>query len=177
MIVGQQPGTTGPQGMFNTVNGGEAAAPPGAPPTPTPLPTVGQVQYTQGEAPPPPPDYAALGGQQAKADFASASAGGGWEYDPKAMLGVIQQLDAVVDGDFRRVEQDADLIVGIDSPGYEEVSERYVTDANRAGADGNAQFDNNKKFLNAYIDTLKDIYTAYQRQDEDALDALRGKDT
>jgi hypothetical protein len=174
MIVGQQPGTSGPQGMFNAVNDPGQAAPLGAPPLP--LPATGQVQYTQDEAPPP-PDYAALGGQQAKADFASASAGGGWEYDPEAMQGVIDNLEAVADRDFRRIEQDAEAIIGIDPPGYEMVSERYVTAANNAGAEANTQFGNNIEFLNAYIGTLKDIYSAYQSQDEAALDALRGKDT
>ncbi|SFA78646.1 hypothetical protein SAMN05216266_101423 [Amycolatopsis marina] len=174
--MGQEPGTAGPQGVIDTINSPGPAAPlPGA--APMPLPPTGQVQYSQGETPAPPPDYAALGGQQAKADFAAASAGGGWEYDPEAMLGVIQSLDDVVKDDLGRMESEADKIVGIDPPGHEEVSESYVNAANRAGASWNAQFSNNKNFLIAYIDTLKEIHDAYQRQDEAALDALRGKDT
>lgn len=175
MIVGQEPGAAGPQGMYDAVTSpGPAAPPPGAPPLP--LSPTGQVQYSQGETSAPPPDYTALGGQQAKADFASASAGGGWEYDPEAMLGVIRSLEDVVENDLGRMEKDADSIVGIDPPGHEVVSESYVNDANRAGASWNAQFSNNQKFLIAYIDTLKNIHDAYKRQDEAALDALRRKD-
>jgi hypothetical protein len=175
MIVGQEPGTTGPQGMYDAVTSpGPAAPPPGA--APLPLPPTGQVQYSQDEAPPPPPDYAALGGQQAKADFASASADGGWEYDPEAMQGVIRNLEDVVELDLERMENEADAVVGIDAPGHEVVSESYVNDANRAGTSWNTQYSDNKNFLIAYINTLKDIHDAYQRQDEAALDALRGKE-
>jgi hypothetical protein len=173
MSVGQQPGTSGPQDMFNTVNGGEAAAPPGAPPTP--LPTVGQVQYTQGPAPAPPPDYSALGGQQAKTDFASASPGSGWEYDSEEMDKVIRNLEDVVINDLRRMEAEGQYVTGIDPPGDEVVSQNYSADANRSGESWNNAFKGNTDFLDAYIRTLKDIRDAYQRQDDAALDALQGK--
>ncbi|WP_134046059.1 hypothetical protein [Amycolatopsis arida] len=121
------------------------------------------------------PDYAALGAAQAKIDFGSASAGGAWEFDPDAMDSVIRYLEDVIRNDILRLERDAGYVTGIDPPGHELVSESYVADANRSGESWKGVFEQNRTFLTAYIDTLKEVRDAYSRQDEAALEALRGK--
>ncbi len=126
-----------------------------------------------GQQAPPPPNYGELGSGQAKADFASASANGGWEFDPVAMDAVIKSLEDSLENQFREAQTQASWLSQIKSPGDEVGSQGYVAAANNSGASYQAFLDGAFKYTSAYLDTLKKIRTAYQEQDQAALDALR----
>jgi hypothetical protein len=160
--------TGGLQGVQNEPLTGtsQQAPPPGAPPLP--LPTTGPVTVTG-----PPPNYTDLGAGQAKADFAAASANGGWEFDPHAMDAVIKDLDDSLKFDYRRANAEATNLVGIDAMGHEVASEGYVEIANRSGASYQEFLRSAADYTTAYRDTLVQIRDAYVNQDQAALDALR----
>jgi hypothetical protein len=145
----------------------QQAPPPPGPPSLVP----GGVTPAPGA---PPPDYSALGTGQAKADFASASATGGWEFDPEAMDKVIQSLDDSLDHDFRQAQTEARWLTQIAPPGDEVGSHGYTKAANKSGASYQEFLKGAVDYTGAYVDTLKQIRTAYQNQDHAALDALRG---
>ncbi|MFI5607596.1 PE domain-containing protein [Amycolatopsis sp. NPDC051903] len=121
-----------------------------------------------------PPDYKALGAQQAQADFAAASAGGGWKFEPEAMTKVISELDATIDGDLRHATVLAANLVQIRQPGSDVGSVGYVNVAKTSGASYQQFLQSAVDFVKAYRDKLKEVSDAYQRHDEAALEALRG---
>ncbi|AUI62527.1 hypothetical protein [Amycolatopsis sp. BJA-103] len=126
-----------------------------------------------GQQAPPPPNYGELGSGQAKADFASASANGGWEFDPVAMDAVIKSLEDCVDTDFRRAQDEASWLTQIKPAGDEVGSHGYTTAANASGAAYQAFLEGARDYTTSYLGTLKQIRTAYQAQDQAAIDALR----
>ncbi|MFC9250570.1 hypothetical protein [Amycolatopsis thailandensis] len=123
--------------------------------------------------PGPPPNYGELGKGQAQADFAAASANGGWEFDPEAMDKVIKSLEDSLENEFREAQTHASWLNQIKPPGDEVGSQGYVVAANNSGASYQAFLDGAWKYTNAYLDTLKKIRTAYVEQDQAALDSLR----
>lgn len=156
---------SGPQGVYDQINGpGPQAPPPGS----------GMIPGAAA-APPssPPPNYGELGSGQAKADFASASANGGWEFDPEAMDSVIKSLEDCIDTDFRRAQDEASWLTQIKPPGDEVGSQGYTTAANASGAAYQAFLEGARNYTTSYLKTLKQIRTAYQEQDQAAIDALR----
>jgi len=157
---------SGPQGVYNQLN----TTPPQAPP-----PGSGLIQGATAAPPPPgpPPNYGELGKGQAQADFASASANGGWEFDPEAMDSVIKQLQTCIERDFSRARAEASNLTGIDAMGAEVASDGYVAKANESGAAYQAFLNGAAAYAQAYMQTLIDIKTAYQNQDQAALDAIR----
>lgn len=159
--------TGGLQGVQNELTAPpQQAPPPGAPPLP--LPTTGPVTVTG-----PPTDYSGLGAGQAKADFAAASANGGWEFDPHAMDAVIKDLEDSIKHDFSRASNETIHLTGIDAMGDEVASHVYVDNANRSGESYQAFLRGASKYVTAYVATLKDIKKAYEQQDQAALDAIR----
>jgi len=123
--------------------------------------------------PGPPPNYGELGKGQAQADFASASANGGWEFDPEAMDKVIKSLEDCLENDFRKARREADVLNQIQPPGHEVGSEGYTVAANNSGTAYQAFMQGAWDYTNSYLDTLRQIRTAYQNQDQAAIDALR----
>ncbi len=156
---------TGPEGVYNQLNTTPQQAPP---------PGSGMIPGAAA-APPPavPPNYGELGTGQAKADFASASANGGWEFDPEAMDNVIKLLQDCVERDFSRARAEASNLTGIDAMGDEVGSQGYVAMANQSGAAYQSFLNGAAAYAQAYMQTLIDIRTAYQNQDQAALDAIR----
>ncbi|MET7990263.1 hypothetical protein ABZU76_05070 [Amycolatopsis sp. NPDC005232] len=126
-------------------------------------------------APPPaqPPDYLALGSDQAKSDFATASANGGWDFDPEAIDKVITQLEDSLDGDYAEARRHAAKLMQIPAPGSEVGSQGYVQTASASGASYNQFLKGATDFISAYVKTLKDIRTAYQNNDEQTKEQLR----
>lgn len=136
------------------------------------MPLPGQtVSVTQGA---PPPDYKALGSGQAKADFAAAAGNGGWEFDPDAMDKVIQQLEDSLDGDYARAQTIGQQFSQVRAPGSDQVSKDYIRDAGHSAAVYSQFLKGTVDYLQAYVDTLKTIRTAYANKDHAAIDALRG---
>jgi hypothetical protein len=159
--------TGGLQGVQNELTAPpQQAPPPGAPPLP--LPTTGPVTVTG-----PPPNYSELGAGQAKADFAAASANGGWEFDPQAVDTVIKDLEDSIKNDFRRAREESTHLTAIDSMGDEVASKVYVEAANRSGAAYLDFMQGAIRYTQAYVNALKEIKTAYENQDQAALDAIR----
>ncbi|MEV7552376.1 hypothetical protein AB0N89_22435 [Amycolatopsis sp. NPDC089917] len=157
---------SGLQGIYNQLN----TTPPQAPP-----PGSGLIQGATSAPPPPgpPPNYGELGKGQAKADFAAASANGGWEFDPEAMDKVIKSLEACIDKDFSRAQNEATWLNQIKPPGTEVGSEGYAAAANSSGAAYQAFLQGAREYTWSYLETLIAIRKAYQEQDQAALDALR----
>jgi hypothetical protein len=162
--------TGGLQGVENDVSTipPSTPPPPGAPPMPLPGQTV---SVTQGA---PPPDYKALGSGQAKADFAAAAGNGGWEFDPDAMDKVIQQLEDSLDGDYAKARTAGDMFAQLGYPGSDQVSTDYMAAASRATRAYNSFLSDTVTYLESYVDTLKQIRTAYANHDHAAINALRG---
>ncbi|GAB3703293.1 hypothetical protein GCM10027598_02270 [Amycolatopsis oliviviridis] len=160
-----RPGS-GPQGVYDQINGpGPQAPPPGS----------GMIPGAAAAPPPPgpPPNYGELGSGQAKADFAAASANGGWEFDPAAMDAVIKSLEDCIKNDFRRAQNEAVWLDQIKPPGDEVGSQGYVAAANKSGAEYKNFLKGSEQYTRSYVDTLIQIRTAYQEQDQAAIDALR----
>jgi hypothetical protein len=160
-----RPGS-GPQGIYEQVNSTAPQAPP--PPGSGLIPGA-----AAAPPPPPPPNYGELGSGQAKADFAAASANGGWEFDPVAMDQVIKSLEDSLENEFREAQTHASWLNQITPPGDEVGSQGYAAAANNSGTSYQAFLDSAFNYTSAYLDTLKKIRTAYQEQDQAALDALR----
>ncbi|MFC3453160.1 hypothetical protein [Amycolatopsis speibonae] len=160
-----RPGS-GPQGVYNQLN----TTPPQAPPQ-----GAGLIQGATAAPPPPgpPPNYTELGKGQAQADFASASANGGWEFDPEAMDKVIKSLEDSLENHFRRALTEASHLTGIDAMGDEIASDGYVATANKSGEAYQNFLDGAANYTRAYVATLRDIKKAYEQQDQTAIDALR----
>ncbi|WP_394360193.1 PE domain-containing protein [Amycolatopsis sp. SB7-3] len=157
---------SGPQGVYNQLNTTPQQAPP---------PGSGLIQGAAAAPPPPgpPPNYTELGSGQAKADFAAASANGGWEFDPVAMDHVIKSLEDCIDTDFRLAQNEATWLTQIKPPGDEVGSQGYTTAANASGAAYQAFLKGAQDYTTSYVRTLKQIRTAYKAQDQAAIDALR----
>ncbi|MFD5090818.1 hypothetical protein ACFWMR_09460 [Amycolatopsis thailandensis] len=160
-----RPGS-GPQGVYNQLN----TTPPQAPP-----PGSGLIQGATAAPPPPgpPPNYGELGAGQAQADFAAASSNGGWEFDSEAMDKVIKSLEDCIENNFSSAMREASYLTGIDAMGDEVASQGYVKIANESGASYQNFLDGARKFTRAYADKLVEIKTAYEKQDQAAIDALR----
>ncbi|EME56748.1 hypothetical protein [Amycolatopsis decaplanina] len=157
---------SGPQGVYGQLNTTSPQSPP---------PGSGLIQGATA-APPqpgPPPNYVTLGSGQAKADFAAASANGGWEFDPAAMDQVIKSLEDCIKNDFRRAQNEAVWLDQIKPPGDEVGSQGYVATANKSGAEYKNFLQGAEQYTRSYVDTLIQIRTAYQEQDQAAIDALR----
>jgi hypothetical protein len=135
-----------------------------------PLPSATDVTVTGGA---PPFDYKAFGESQAKADFARASAGSGWQFDPEKIEPVINQLQDLVDEKLRAMMTEARTLVQIRPPGDESASQKFVKAANDSGSSYQAALQGRVESAQSYVDTLKKIRDAYRRQDHVALDALR----
>jgi enoyl reductase-like protein len=157
---------SGPQGIYNQLN---------TTPQQTPAPGSGMIPGAVAAPPPagPPPNYGELGTGQAKADFAAASANGGWEFDPEAMDKVIKSLEDVLSRDFREAQTQAAWLNQIMPPGDEVGSQGYVAAANNSGAAYQSFLKGALDYTSSYLDTLKKIRTAYLEQDQAAIDALR----
>ncbi|ANN14352.1 hypothetical protein SD37_00890 [Amycolatopsis orientalis] len=160
-----RPGS-GPQGIYEQVSSTAPQAPP--PPGSGLIPGA-----AAAPPPPPPPNYGELGSGQAKADFAAASANGGWEFDPAAMDKVIKSLEDCIENDFSQAQDHATWLTMIQPPGQEVGSEGYAAAANKSGAAYQDFLQGARDYTMAYLGTLKQIRTAYQEQDQAALDALR----
>ncbi|MFJ4102519.1 PE domain-containing protein [Amycolatopsis japonica] len=160
-----RPGS-GPQGVYNQLN---------TTPQQAPAPGSGLIQGAAAAPPPPgpPPDYRNLGAGQAKADFAAASANGGWEFDPAAMDQVIKSLEDSLQVDFGDAQDQANWLTQIQPPGDEVGSIGYADAANRSGAEYQKFLRGAREYTESYLETLKTIRKAYQEQDQAALDALR----
>ncbi|WP_245787626.1 hypothetical protein [Amycolatopsis saalfeldensis] len=146
---------------------GQNAPAPGSPPVP--LPVVGQTT-TSG----PPPDFTALGAGQAKADFAAAAGNGGWKFDAAAMDKVIQQLEDSLDSDYSQARTIGYQFAQLGYPGSDGASKDYMTAAGRATTAYNEFLRGTVDYLQSYVETLKQIRTAYVKQDQAAIDAFRG---
>jgi hypothetical protein len=146
---------------------GQNAPAPGSPPVP--LPVVGQTVTTGS-----PPDYAALGAGQAQADFAAASANGGWKFDPDAISKVIKELQDSLDNEYLTAKSHAGWLTQIIAPGSDLASMQYTASAVTSGGAYGSFLQSAIDYTQAYVKTLTDIRTAYQNQDHAALDALRG---
>ncbi|MFD2468142.1 hypothetical protein [Amycolatopsis silviterrae] len=120
------------------------------------------------------PDFGALGSGQAKADFAAASSNGGWEFNPEAMDKVIQQLEDSLDNEYSRARTIATQFAQLGQPGSDTVTTEYSKAADRATTAYNEFLRGTVDYLDSYVQTLKDIRTAYVKQDHAAIDALRG---
>ncbi|MGY6657267.1 hypothetical protein NQK81_24775 [Amycolatopsis roodepoortensis] len=160
-----RPGS-GPRGVYDQLN----TTPPQAPPQGS-----GLIQGAAAAPPPPgpPPDYRNLGAGQAKADFAAASANGGWEFDPEAMDSVIKSLEDCLKDDFRLAQNEAVWLDQIKPPGDEVGSQGYTAAANKSGTEYKSFLQGAEQYTRAYVETLIQIRTAYQEQDQAAIDALR----
>lgn len=164
-------GQGGRPGGLNGVFQQNAAPPHSSPPAgspPLPLPSSDPVTTT-GQ----PPDYKALGTAQAKADFAAAANSGTWEFDPNAIKNVIQKLEGCLDDEFDRARRAFRKVKAIASPGAEYVSTRYVDAAKRASGEYETFLIGAVNYISSYIDTLRQIQTAYVNQDHAAMDAFR----
>lgn len=145
-----------------------SSLPPGSPPLPLssggPVTTTGQ-----------PPDYKALGTAQAKSDFAAAASSGGWEFDPDAMDKVIHKLEGLLDDDLDEAQRHAQIIMQIRSPGGENASNSFANAAIQSANQYNGFLQGAVNFLMSYVDVLKQVKTAYAKQDHAAIDALRSQ--
>ncbi|WP_337823591.1 hypothetical protein [Amycolatopsis sp. A1MSW2902] len=156
---------SGLQGVQNQIISTAPTAPP---------PGSGFIPGANAAAPPPPPpDYEALGKKQASADFAAASGNQGWEFDPAAIDEVIKSLEDSLDGDHERASKQARLLTQIVPPGSEVGSQGYADVANKPGIAYNNFLTGAVSYITAYVDTLKQIRTAYQNNDQNAKDQLR----
>lgn len=156
---------TGPGQLIDTSGAQPYVPPPGAPPL--------LAGATPVAPPPAPVVYSDLGRGQAAADFASASAGAGWEYDPEAMEVVITNLDNSLKNDYQSALENATWLTQIKPMGDEVGSQGYVTAANNSGAAYTEFLQGAIDYTTAYVQTLKDIRTAYQNQDQASLEAIR----
>ena len=164
MPDGQQGGL---QGVYNeSLTPGQVAPPP---PGALPVPLAGGQTVTSG----PPPDYTALGAGQAKADFAAASGSGSWEFDAQSMDKVIQQLEDSLNDDYSQARTVAAQFAQLGYPGSDQVSKDYMSATGRATIAYNQFLRGTVDFLSSYVDTLKQIRTAYVNQDHAAIDAIR----
>lgn len=191
MIVGQEPGAAGPQGMYDAVTSpGPAAPPPGAPPLP--LSPTGQVQYSQGETPAPPPDGPAEGQtgiplydfaqgvvqiQQTAANFATATGGAGYRFDADSAQAVIDEINKVLDEELYDASRKAEVLAQINSPGAELASQNYVRDANESGQSYTNYLNSTISYLENYRQGLIDARNAYLEQEDGTAESLKGKNT
>ncbi|WP_340686127.1 hypothetical protein LCL61_07235 [Amycolatopsis coloradensis] len=152
----------GPQGVYDQINGPGPQAPP-----------QGSGLIQGAAAAPPPPNYGELGSGQAKADFAAASANGGWEFDPAAMDVVIKSLEDCLENNFTRAKTEASWLTQIKPPGDEVGSQGYTQAAVNSGAAYQTFLEGARQYTISYLETLRKIRTAYQEQDQAAIDALR----
>ncbi|GAA1030592.1 MULTISPECIES: hypothetical protein [Amycolatopsis] len=156
---------SGLQGVQNQIISTAPTAPP---------PGSGLIQGANAAAPPPPPpDYAALGKKQASADFAAASGNNGWEFDPAAIDEVIKNLEDSLDGDHQESVSKATALMQIVPPGSEVGSQGYADVANKSGSSYYDFAQGAQTYISSYVDTLKQIRTAYQNNDQNAKDQLR----
>jgi hypothetical protein len=160
-----QPNTAPPQ-LIGTSEAPPYVPPPGSPPL--------MAGATPVAPPPAPIDYKSLGSGQAQADFAAASAGGGWEFDVEGMDALILDLQDRIDVDLGTMQAHTVHLTVIQPPGDEVASMQYAEAANRAGREFLTSHESSVQFLTAYVETLRRIRTAYQEQDQAAIDALRG---
>ncbi|WP_326567239.1 PE domain-containing protein [Amycolatopsis rhabdoformis] len=135
----------------------------------------GLLPGSNGATPPPGPpiDYKTLGAGQAKADFAAASSGNSWEFDPEAIGKVITELEDSLDHEYFSAQDHAGWLTQIIAPGSDLASEQYTTSAVVSGGSYQSFLQGAVDYTQAYVETLKSIRTAYQNQDHAALDALR----
>ncbi|WP_037364393.1 PE domain-containing protein [Amycolatopsis orientalis] len=156
---------SGLQGVMNEITSTAPTVPP---------PGSGLIPGANAAAPPPqPPDYEALGKKQASADFAAASGNAGWEFDPAAIDDVITTLEDSLDGDHQVAKEKAKILMQIVPPGAEVGSQGYADVANKSGVAYNSFLTGAINYIQAYVDTLKQIRTAYQNNDQNAKDQLR----
>lgn len=157
---------TGPQGVYDQLNTTPHQAPPRG---------SGLIPGAVAAPPPtgPPPNYGELGAGQAKADFAAASANGGWEFDPEAMDAVIKSLEDCLETNFSRAKAEAAWLTQIKPPGDEVGSQGYTAAALTSGASYQTFLQGAYDYTLAYLETLRRVRTAYQEQDQAAIDALR----
>jgi len=119
--------------------------------------------------------YKATGEAAATRDFQQAH-GEGWEYNADAMKKQIEKLEHLRDGPLKKIETQSDVVVDIESPADEEISNSFVEAANDSGRSHNDQFKKYKAYIDAYIETLYKIDKAYQNQDEDAAQEILSKE-
>ncbi|MGW4394423.1 hypothetical protein ACWEHA_03980 [Amycolatopsis nivea] len=156
---------SGLQGVQNQLISTAPTAPP---------PGSGLIAGANAATPPPqPPDYESLGKKQASADFAAASGNNGWEFDPAAIDAVIKNLEDSINGDHQESVTKAAVLMQIVPPGSEVGSQGYADVANKSGASYYEFAQGAQTYVSAYVDTLKQIRTAYQNNDQDAKDQLR----
>jgi hypothetical protein len=89
------------------------------------------------------------------------------------MNAVIKDLQASLDNDYSRAQNEAAWLTQIKPPGTEVGSEGYVAAANASGASYQQFLQSGVEYTTSYLETLKQIRDAYERQDHAALDALR----
>jgi hypothetical protein len=135
-----------------------------------PLPSATDVTVTGGA---PPFDYKAFGESQAKADFARASAGPGWQFDPEKIEPVINQLQDLVDYNLRKIQSETQTFAQIPSKVQDPASLGYESRADASISVYSRAIQGRVTAVSSYIDTLRQIRDAYKNQDHAALKALR----
>jgi hypothetical protein len=109
---------------------------------------------------------------QAAADF-NAAVGRGWKFNDAEMGPYLNALDAEVER-LKGMRGDADSLNKIRPPGGEIASQQAAEVMNRSGAMCQASIQSALNYLTAYVDHNHQVRNAYLRQDNAALDALRG---
>lgn len=87
---------------------------------------------------------------------------------------VIQQLEDSLDNEYSRARTIAIQFAQLGQPGSDTVTTEYSKAADRATTAYNEFLRGTVDYLDSYVQTLKDIRTAYVKQDHAAIDALRG---
>jgi hypothetical protein len=117
-------------------------------------------------------DYKAVGTGQAAADF-NAAVGRGWKFNDAEMGPYLAALDAEVER-LRGMRRNAESLNKIRPPGGEIASRQAAEVMNRSGAMCQASIQSALNYLTAYVDHNHQVRDAYLRQDDAALDTLRG---
>ena len=143
------------------------------PAQPSPAPQRMPVCLPDGSiAYPPTADYKAIGTGQAAADF-NAAVGRGWKFNDAEMGPYLDALYAEVER-LKLMSRHADSLNKIRPPGAEIASQQAAEVMNRSGAMCQASIQSALNYLTAYVDHNHQVRDAYLRQDDAALDALRG---
>ncbi|MEC3978795.1 hypothetical protein [Amycolatopsis sp. H20-H5] len=115
--------------------------------------------------------------EQAKADTAMDTGGGGYKFDPATADAVIKDLNELLDWIGNEQRPHADKLTQLKPMGDEVASSNYVQDANAAGKTYNNYLLSVTNELKRQRDAITTARDAYIAQDHHSASSLKGKNT
>lgn len=114
--------------------------------------------FVRESAPPPPPP----------------GAGQGFRFDVEGIDQIIKAIDDVIDEQLDKARRKAQVLVRVDSPGDEIVSDTVAATANRSGESYNEYLKSTISYLKHYRQALVDVRDGNVRREDDQKAAFKG---